>query len=234
MPAGGRRRASLAETVGAWLRLWTPPRDVEVPAVPVRGLLVGAVVLGAMVAGAAALLVPQIDESKQRTAAADARERAQQRAARRAATIAEQRPRRLVVASLRPAAGAPAAERVAARTALLARAQLEITADARRRAATGELSGRPGATECGSYPPRDPPPERDLSARAGVYDCLVVLRAIEATGTNVAGKLGYPFRAVLDFRAFSFVWCKTNPVPGERVVPDPRTVVELPRECRAR
>jgi hypothetical protein len=37
----------------------------------------------------------------------------------------------------------------------------------------------------------------------------------------------------VDFDAFSFAWCKTNPVPGERVVPDPRTVVELPRACRA-
>ena len=233
MPGGGRRRASLPETIGAWLRVWTPPRDVAVPPVPVRRLLAGAAVLALVAAGAAALLVPRIDASKQRTTAAGARERAERQAARRARVIAEQRPRRLVVASLRPAAGAPAAERVAARTALLARAQLEITADARRRAATGELSGRPGATDCEPYPPRDPPPERDLAARGGVYNCLVAIRAIEATETNVEGRLGYPFRAVLDFRAFAVVWCKTNPVPGERVVPDPRTVVELPRACRA-
>ena len=96
-----------------------------------------------------------------------------------------------------------------------------------------QLRGRPGATECEPYPPRDPGPERDLSARAGVYDCLVVIRAIAATETNVGGELGYPFRAVVDFRAFSLAWCKTNPVPGERVVPDPRTVVELPPACRA-
>jgi hypothetical protein len=227
------RRASLPETVGAWLRLWTPPRDVEVPPVPVRALVVGAAVLALAVAGGAAVLVPRIDESKQRRAAADARERAQRQAARRAAVIAQQRPRRLVMAGLRPPAGAGAAAQVAARTALLARAEREIGADARRRAAAGELSGRPGATDCEPYPPRDVPPERDLSARAGVYNCLVVVRAIEATETNVAGRLGYPFRAVLDFRAFSLAWCKTNPVPGEQVAPDPRTVVELPRACRA-
>ena len=56
---------------------------------------------------------------------------------------------------------------------------------------------------------------------------------IVGTETNVSGQLGYPFRAVVDFKAFSFVWCKTNPVPGERVVPDPRAVVQLPRVCRA-
>jgi len=234
MPAGGKRRASLPETVGAWLQLWTPPRDVEVPAVPVRGLVIGAVAVVLVAAGAAAVLVPRIGESKDRTAAEDTRETAQRRAIERRRVIAEQRPRRLAAGDLRPPAGAPAGERVAARAALLVRAEREITADARRRAAAGELRGRPGVTACEPYPPRDPGPERDLSARVGVYDCLVLVRAIAATETNIAGELGYPFRAVLDFRAFSFVWCKTNPVPGERVVPDPRTVVELPRACRAR
>ncbi len=59
------------------------------------------------------------------------------------------------------------------------------------------------------------------------------VRAIASTDTNIGGKLGYPFRAVLDFERFSVAWCKTNPVPGERVVPDPRTVLELPKACRA-
>jgi hypothetical protein len=61
----------------------------------------------------------------------------------------------------------------------------------------------------------------------------VFVRAIGSTETNIAGQLGYPFRAVLDFHRFRAVWCKTNPVPGERVVPDPRTVLELPEACRA-
>jgi len=35
MATGGEmpRRASIFEIVGAWLRLWTPPRDVEIPPV---------------------------------------------------------------------------------------------------------------------------------------------------------------------------------------------------------
>ena len=221
------------ESVGAWLRVWTPPRDVVVPPVPVRKLLIGAGALVVVGAALAAVLVPRIDASKDRTAAREAREKAARQAQRRREVIAQQRPRRLRAADLRPPAGAPAPERVAARVALLSRAEQAITADARERAAAGELEGRPGATVCEPYPKRDPGPERDLAARAGVYDCLVSVRAIKATETNISGTLGYPFRAVLDFDGFSLVWCRTNPVPGERVVPDPRTVLELPKVCRA-
>jgi hypothetical protein len=233
MRVGGKRRASLFETVGAWLKVWTPPRDVEVPPVPVRMLLIGAVVV--LVAGAAlaAVLVPRIDASKDRTAARDAREKAARQAARRREVIAQQRPRRARAADLRPPSGSPAARRIAARVALLSRAEAAIGSDARRRAAAGELRGRPGVTECEPYPKRDPGPERDLGEPAGVYDCLVAIRAIAATEQNVGGTLGYPFRTVIDFDGFSFVWCRTNPVPGERVVPDPRTVIELPKPCRA-
>jgi hypothetical protein len=228
-----KRRASLPETVGAWLRIWTPPRDVVVPPVPVRKLVIG-VVATLIVAGAAtAIVAPRIDDAKEERATAQAREEAQRAAARRDRQIAEQRPRTARAPDLGPAAGAPPARRIAAREALLGRVETAITADARRRAAAGELRGRIGATECSPYPARATGPERDLTARAGTYDCLVLVREIEATETNVSGKLGYPFRAVVDFEAFRFTWCKTNPIPGERVVPDPRTVVELPRACRA-
>jgi hypothetical protein len=233
MAPGGERRASVFETVGAWLKIWTPPRDVIVPPVPVRKLLIGAGVLVVVGAALAAVLVPRIDASKDRTAAREARDKAARQAARRREVIAQQRPRRLRAADLRPPSGSPAPERVAARVALLGRAEEAITTDARKRAAAGELQGRPGATECEPYPKRDPGPEHDLSARAGVYDCLVSVRAIKATETNISGTLGYPFRAVVDFDGFAFTWCRTNPVPGERVVPDPRTVLELPKACRA-
>ena len=235
MVTGGekKRKASVPETVGAWLRVWTPPRDVEVPPVPVRGLLIGGAMLLVLLAGTAALVVPAIDDSKDRAAAADAREAAQRRAESRRRQIAEQRPRRLDASALQPAAGAGDAERIAARRALLQRTETAISADARARADAGELEGRPQGTECEPYPKRTPGPEEDLAAARGVYDCLVFVRAISSTETNVGGQLGYPFRAVLDFKRFSVTWCKTNPVPGERVVPDPRTVLELPKACRA-
>jgi len=237
MAIGGekKRKASFPETVGAWLKLWTPPRDVEVPPVPVRGLVIGAVLLLVVAAGAAALIVPAIDDSKERAAAADAREAAESRAESRRAQIAEQRPRALDAAELRPPSGASAVQRIAARTELVQRAETAISADARERARAGELEGNPRGTECEPYPKRDPGdgPERDLGVTRGVYDCLVFVRAVPTTETNVGGQIGYPFRAVLDFGRFSVTWCKTNPVPGERVVPDPRTVLELPKACRA-
>jgi hypothetical protein len=46
------------------------------------------------------------------------------------------------------------------------------------------------------------------------------------------GALGYPFRLVVDFDRFAYVWCKSTPVPGEQAIPDPSTVVGLPRSCR--
>jgi hypothetical protein len=239
MVTGGekKRKASLPATVGAWLKVWTPPRDVEVPPPPPpRTLAVAGALLVIVVAGAAVLIVPAIDSSKERSAAAQAREDAQRREASRRATIREQRPRTLDAASLLPAAGASDAQLVAAREALLRRAETAISDDARARADAGEIEGNPQGTQCEPYPKRSDRadwPDRDPGAERGVYDCLVFVRAVPATETNVGGQVGYPFRAVLDFERFSVTWCKTNPVPGERVVPDPRLVLELPKACRA-
>jgi len=239
MVTGGekKRKASLPATVGAWLKVWTPPRDVEVAPPPSgRTLAIAAIVLVALVAGAAALIVPAIDSSKERSAAAQAREDAQRRAASRRETIREQRPRRLDAAALLPAAGAPDAEVVSARETLLRRVETAISEDARARADAGELEGNPRGTQCEPYPKRSDRadwPDQDPGAARGVYDCLVFVRAVPQTETNIGGQVGYPFRAVLDFKRFAVAWCKTDPVPGERVVPDPRTVLELPMACRA-
>jgi len=239
MRTGGetKRKASLPETIGAWLKVWTPPRDVEVPPPPSRrSLAIGGVLMVIVAAGAAALIVPAIDSSKERSAAAQARADAQRREARRRETIREQRPRRLDAAALLPAAGAPVAEVVSAREALLRRAEAAISQDARARADAGELEGNPQGTQCEPYPKRSDRadwPDRDLAAERGVFDCLVFVRAVPKTETSIGGQVGYPFRAVVDFDRFSITWCKTNPVPGERVVPDPRTVLELPKACRA-
>jgi len=45
-------KASRWEILGAWLRIWTPPRDVEIPPVPRRSAaLVAALCVAAIVAG---------------------------------------------------------------------------------------------------------------------------------------------------------------------------------------
>ena len=186
-----------------------------------------------VLAGAAALIVPAIDSSKERAAAADAREAAQRRAeSRRAARSPSSARARLDAPALRPASGAPAAQRIAARDrAARSAPRRAISEDARaraRRRASCRAARR--ARECEPYPKRDRGDGPSATSRrpAASTTASSSCAPIASTETNVGGQLGYPFRAVLDFDGFSVTWCKTNPVPGERVVPDPRTVIELP------
>lgn len=205
----------MPEIVGAWLRIWTPPRDVEVPPVPWRKLGIAAVLLALVCAGAAAAIVPAIDRGKERRAAQERAQTAAVRAAERRRILREQRPRHASAPALRPS-----------RAALLNRVERDISRDAAARVRAGELKGPTGRTSCVRVTDLPPVPQR------GVYDCLTVVRNIVPSGASGAGTIGYPFRAVLDYRTFGFVWCKTNPVPGELVTPDPRTVIQLPRVCR--
>lgn len=96
----------------------------------------------------------------------------------------------------------------------------EREADARRRVAAGELDGPVLRVSCRTSP-----------RAAGAHGCTAVTRDVPAGPRNVPGSLGHPFVAVVDFGSGRYTWCKTNPVPAEQVVPDPRDVVELPREC---
>jgi hypothetical protein len=205
------------EIVGAWLRVWTPPRDVEVPPVPWRKLGV-ATVVGLVICGAAAaVIVPAIDRGKERRAARERAQTAAGNAAERRRILHEQIPRHARAPGLRPS-----------RTALLARVERDISRDAAARVRAGELQGPVGATSCRPTPNARPRPGR------AVFDCLTVVRQVLASGASGGGAIGYPFRAVVDWRTFAYTWCKTNPVPAELEVPDPRTVVELPAACRGR
>lgn len=202
------RRLGRLETLSAWLGLWKP-RDAEVPPVPKRKLAIGAGVLVVLVAVAAAVAIPAVESGKDEGAARDAREAAEARAAERRRLRAEQ------VAHRGRAAPTPRAE-------LLASVRESIEADARARVRAGQLDGRIVRVEC------------ELARRLGdrgSYDCTAVTSEVPRTGRNVPGLVGYPFVAVVDFETGRYSWCKTNPVPGERVIPDPRDVVELPREC---
>ena len=109
-------------------------------------------------------------------------------------------------------------------------------ADARHRVATGAFRNQVRALECRKTPPgsdpRAPGAEADLRARVGAYDCIAVTAFIPNGGDR--GALGYPFRLVVDYARFAYVWCKSTPVPGEQVIPDPKSVVLLPRVCPAR
>src|SRR5688500_9153496 len=75
-----RPRASRIEILGAWLHLWTPPRDVVVPPVPWRKVALGAAGLALLGVFAALVSAPAIDAAKDEGAARRARLRAEQRA----------------------------------------------------------------------------------------------------------------------------------------------------------
>ena len=49
---------------------------------------------------------------------------------------------------------------------------------------------------------------------------------------NPAGALGYPFRAVVNYKTFTYNWCKTEQIPGEMLVLAPEDVTLLPAACR--
>jgi hypothetical protein len=202
-----RRDLSRLQLLGAWTGLWTPPRDVEVPPVPKRRLAIGAALAAAVLAAAALIGVAAIDSGKDEGAERERREGAAARAAERKRLEAEQAAHR---GSAAP--GEPVIEGL----------ERAIAADARARVRAGRLDGPILRVDC----------ER---ARRGerTYDCLAVTRDIPAGERNVAGAVGHPFVAVVDPGTRRFTWCKSNPVPGERALPDPREVVELPRECRS-
>jgi hypothetical protein len=203
-----------------------------VPPVPWRRLGVAGLVAGALLGALAAYAIPRIEGSKERAEEREEEEAARRLANRRRRLIAEQRAMR---GRARTPAGrlSPAAER-RARAGLLRTVERAITADARRRIQAGELEGAALSTQCVPSPSSVERigAERDLTRDVDAYDCLAVSREIPATGLNPAGALGHPFRAVVDFRRFTFAWCKTNPVPGERAVPEPGEVPPLPRACR--
>ena len=226
--AGNQRRASALEIVGVWLHVWTAPRDVEVPPIPWRKLAiwtgVGAVVLGI----ALAIMIPRINEGKSERAASAAAEQARVRALNRERVIKLQQPRTGEFASLKPAKNAGPAAEVAARAQLVAGVETAITADAQKRAAAGEISKVQGPTTC------SPTAGGPTSGPLGVFDCYTVVRKVPKVKTNVAGSIGYPFRAVVNYSTFTYTFCRTEQFPGEQLIPDPRTVVQLPAACRAK
>ena len=226
--AGNQRRASALEILGVWLHVWTAPRDVEVPSIPWRKLAiwtgVGALVLGI----ALAIMIPRINEGKSERAASAAAEQARVRALNRERVIKLQQPRTGEFASLKPAKNAGPAAEVAARAQLVAGVETAITADAQKRAAAGEISKVQGPTTC------SPTAGGPTSGPLGVFDCYTVVRKVPKVETNVAGSIGYPFRAVVNYSTFTYTFCRTEQFPGEQLIPDPRTVVQLPAACRAK
>jgi hypothetical protein len=210
------------EVLGAWLRVWTPPRGAAVPPVPWRALAIAGALLAAGVVAVAVLLLPSIAERRDR-----ADDRARQAAQRRhaeAIVIAdrEQRPR-TGRGPVDPGAGAPAARRLRARTGLLAVAQDALQTDAQRRDA-GAVHG----LDCEPFPrgsaPR--PPVEDLRRKAAVYQCVAVTSRFGA-GTRQRGVIGIPFRLLTDFARGRYAFCRVVPLSDRDRLTHP-----LPAACK--
>ena len=221
-----QRRASVPEIVGVWLHVWTAPRDAVIPPVPWRKLAIGTAIVALVIGVALAVMIPRINEGKSSRAAADAAAQAKAQKANRERIIRLQQPRTGSLAALKPADDAPIIERLDAQKQLVAGVESAITADAQARAATGEMSKVQGPTTCEHSP--GTPDAGDI----GVFDCYTVVRKVPKVKTNLAGSIGYPFRAVVDYKTFEYTFCRTEQIPGEQLVPDPRTVVQLPAACK--
>ena len=208
-------RASLGEIVGAWLRVWTPRRDVYIPPVPRFRLLLAAVLLVGAIAGTAVL----VERGKAAGRARDRREEAAHVAVLRAQIARDQRPRHARLAAHSRAGIERGLERA-------------ITADAQQRFAHRALDARVKHTSCIPWvrPAVAHPPEPPPGAASGKYECLGVTASVPATPGTHAGDFGFPFWARVDFRHRTAVWCKVNPRPGERGI-DIDVYVPLTRGC---
>jgi hypothetical protein len=215
------------ETVGAWLRIWTPPRDAVVPPVPWRKLALGALVVAAVAAGAAAIIGPAVDEGKERGAERARRDLAERREAETARLRADQRPH-IERGTPVPARAAPA-EAHHARLELRRDLERSIARDARARVSSGLLAGPILRAECDPVARE----EADLSRTTGLYKCLAVRGRGTTSPTGVETVHGYPFVATIQYAQGAYTWCKTNPTAGEKTG-RAFVKVRLSRSCAGR
>ena len=166
----------------------------------------------------------------------EAREKASQTqlvAALRARLTRIQAPHRGAAPQLKPAAGASDAELLRARRALVAVVEHRITADARARAAAGELDGPIMSTSCGPIlKSKDAiPDDRVLTKDIGRYDCVAIKHHVVAQQGEKVAELGHAFVAALNFNTYTYTWCRNTPAQGERGVA--LVFVRLDRSCLA-
>jgi len=185
----------------------------------------GLIVLAAIIA----LVLHAKSERDARQRAADARAVAAERVRLRRL----QAPHRGAARDLRPPRDAGRTELLAARAALLRRVEGSITRDARARARAGQIAGPIRESQCGPFlrAPDAVPDDRVLSKAIGRYDCVAVRGSINGNGGASVGSIGYPYVTALDFRRFTYVWCRNTPPPSERG--QALAIVRLDRACLA-
>lgn len=205
-------RASRWETLGAWLHVWTPPRDVEIPAPPSpRRLAVWAGTAFVVVGVLLALTVPRIDSAKDDRAARAGAAEAAQDAARRAEAIRVQR------ASF--ATSTPGDLDTQLRDARAA-----ILADAGTRHAAGEFPQPTREVTCSPAAGR---------ARSDLlrFSCVAATARLADVAAGPQRTVGYPFSLVVQPETGRFAWCRTLPVPAEGATGHSGVRVPQPAAC---
>lgn len=160
------------------------------------------------------MLVPRIAETKRERAERERREAAAALAERRRELVAEQRPRRARVG------------RGLSRAVVVAQLEELILEDARARVDAGTLSA-PAAKRVDCEPLAR---GQDPNGPRVAYSCIAVTSDIPPTEANRGGRLGHPFRAVVDYSGARLTWCKVSGRPGEGSATR-RALVRLPRAC---
>ena len=192
----------------------------------------GAVALGvAVVAVVAVIFTLVINHRNERNAERDRKAIAAERVRLRRL----QAPHRGSALGLRPATGASDQTLLAARAALVRNVEGAITRDAQARDRAGELQGPIERTECGPLLKAQAavPDDRTLSKSIGRYDCVAIKRPVNSEAGQSVGDLGYAFVAALDFKRFTYVWCRNTPAQGERGASIALAFVRLDRACLA-
>jgi hypothetical protein len=190
----------------------------------------GSIALGVLAVAAIALVLNAVVSHRDER---EAKASAKAVAAEKARLRILQAPHRGSATQLAPPAGASDQAQRAARAALVRAAEGSITQDAQGRDRRGELQGPITHTECGPLlKAKDAvPDDRILSKSIGRYDCVAVKRSVTGDAGRSVGRLGYAFVAALDFKRFTYVWCRNTPAQGERGVA--LAFVRLDRACLA-
>ncbi|HET6509296.1 MAG TPA: hypothetical protein VFG42_21040 [Baekduia sp.] len=196
-----------------------------------RWLIAGATLLSLLLLGGVggALAINSRDDREARDRADQARVVAQLRAR----ITREQAPRFGRATRLEPVEDATDAERLKARRALVVAVERRITADARARVRTGELDGPINDTFCGPIlkSKQAIPDDRVLSKPIGRYDCVAIKRHIVNADDTKVAELGYAFVAALNFKTYTYTWCRNTPAQGE--AGKALVFVRLDRRCLA-
>ena len=70
-----------------------------------------------------------------------------------------------------------------------------------------------------------------LTKPIGRYDCVAIKTDVRGIGGKKVAELGHPFVAALDFRRFTYTWCRNTPAQGE--AGKALVFVRLQRACLA-